>query len=229
MASPSANSTTAEGDDAKKNLEQITFRFCSECANMLYPKEDEDSHKLQFTCRTCQFTEEATSTCVFRYVANNAAGETAGVTQDVGSDPTVRNHHHHFSSFNPAPEAPEAVETAERSLAVCLRCGVTLLHCNRCQDPASVEDYNHYVMFHPDFAASKALDYIRQASYFNAMDADGRDAWDARFASCKGFNMPHLSQDGIAQYLSMDVAVNPDADPPEALGIDQEEYTYELF
>jgi len=56
---------------------------------MLYPKEDEDSHKLQFTCRTCQYTEEATSTCVFRNVLNNAAGETAGVTQDVGSDPTV--------------------------------------------------------------------------------------------------------------------------------------------
>ncbi len=58
---------------------------------MLYPKEDEDSHKLQFTCRTCQYTEEAQSTCVFRHVLNNAAGETAGVTQDVGSDPTVGN------------------------------------------------------------------------------------------------------------------------------------------
>ncbi|CAK7218149.1 hypothetical protein SCUCBS95973_003392 [Sporothrix curviconia] len=89
MSSPQST-TSHEGDNqSKKNLEQITFRFCAECSNMLYPKEDEDSHKLQFTCRTCQYTEEAASTCVFRNVLNNAAGETAGVTQDVGSDPTL--------------------------------------------------------------------------------------------------------------------------------------------
>ena len=245
MASPAANSTTADGDGSKKNLEQITFRFCSECANMLYPKEDEDSHKLQFTCRTCQFTEEATSTCVFRYVSGNAAGETAGVTQDVGSDPTVRNH---FPSSNctSGPAASDALEpaspaaspavaaaaaaaaSAERSLAVCLRCGMTLLHCNRCQDPASVEDYNDYIMLHPDYAVSKSLEYIRLTSLWKAMDADGRDAWDDRFASCKGCNMAHLSQDGIAQYLPMEIALDPDADPPEALGVDQEEYNYEM-
>lgn len=56
---------------------------------MLYPKEDPDSHKLQFACRTCQYSEVAASSCVFRNVLNNAVGETAGVTQDVGSDPTV--------------------------------------------------------------------------------------------------------------------------------------------
>ncbi|KAG5927802.1 hypothetical protein E4U42_001771 [Claviceps africana] len=87
MATPQSV-TSYEGSGSKK-LEQITFRFCSECSNMLYPKEDEDAHKLQFTCRTCQYTEEAQSTCVFRNVLNNSAGETAGVTQDVGSDPTV--------------------------------------------------------------------------------------------------------------------------------------------
>lgn len=88
MASPQS-STSYEGAAAPKKHEQITFRFCSECSNMLYPKEDEDAHKLQFTCRTCQFTEEAQSTCVFRNDLNTSAGETAGVTQDVGSDPTV--------------------------------------------------------------------------------------------------------------------------------------------
>jgi DNA-directed RNA polymerase II subunit RPB9 len=88
MSSPAASTTSNDGSKPKQ-LEQITFRFCSECSNMLYPKEDEDNHKLQFTCRTCQYTEEATSTCIYRNVLNNAAGETAGVTQDVSSDPTV--------------------------------------------------------------------------------------------------------------------------------------------
>lgn len=61
----------------------------SPSSNMLYPKEDPDTHLLQFACRTCQYSEEAASSCVFRNVLNNAVGETAGVTQDVGSDPTV--------------------------------------------------------------------------------------------------------------------------------------------
>ncbi|PQE10835.1 hypothetical protein CJF30_00008972 [Rutstroemia sp. NJR-2017a BBW] len=87
MSSPAASDS---GDVAKKNMEQITFRFCSECSNMLYPKEDPDTHRLQFACRTCQYSEEAVSSCVFRNVLNNAVGETAGVTQDVGADPTVR-------------------------------------------------------------------------------------------------------------------------------------------
>ena len=88
MATPQSTASY-EGSSDNKKLEQITFRFCSECSNMLYPKEDPDAHKLQFTCRTCQYTEEARSSCVFRNVLNNSSGETAGVTQDVGSDPTV--------------------------------------------------------------------------------------------------------------------------------------------
>jgi len=56
---------------------------------MLYPKEDRVSNTLMFACRTCQFSEAATSSCVFRNELTNTVGETAGITQDVGSDPTV--------------------------------------------------------------------------------------------------------------------------------------------
>lgn len=56
---------------------------------MLYPKEDENERKLLFTCRTCNYSTDATSSCIYRNILNNKAGETAGVTQDVGSDPTV--------------------------------------------------------------------------------------------------------------------------------------------
>ncbi|KAI9888883.1 MAG: hypothetical protein M1814_006172 [Vezdaea aestivalis] len=94
MSASPASSTPAAGaienaDQAQKNLEQITFRFCRECSNMLYPKEDKEQNKLMFACRTCQFSEEATSSCIFRNVMSSSVGETAGVTQDVGSDPTV--------------------------------------------------------------------------------------------------------------------------------------------
>ena len=56
---------------------------------MLYPKEDRLNNILMFACRTCQFSEPAASSCVFRNNLYNTVGETAGVTQDVGSDPTV--------------------------------------------------------------------------------------------------------------------------------------------
>ncbi len=56
---------------------------------MLYPKEDKENKALMFACRTCQFSEPAASSCVFRNNLTNTVGETHGVTQDVGSDPTV--------------------------------------------------------------------------------------------------------------------------------------------
>ena len=56
---------------------------------MLYPKEDRLNNTLMFACRTCQFSEPASSSCVYRNNLYNTVGETAGVTQDVGSDPTV--------------------------------------------------------------------------------------------------------------------------------------------
>ncbi|VUC21984.1 unnamed protein product [Clonostachys rosea] len=115
MSSPNSNAShDAQLANKPKKLEQISFRFCSECSNMLYPKEDEDAHKLQFTCRTCQYTEDATTTCVFRNVLNETAGETAGVTQDVGSDPTV--------SASP--------------LALCFCCG-TIVYCTNCGESNS--------------------------------------------------------------------------------------------
>lgn len=57
---------------------------------MLYPKEDKMTSKLMYACRTCQSSQEATSSCVFRNYLSTNVGETAGVTQDVGNDPTVR-------------------------------------------------------------------------------------------------------------------------------------------
>ncbi|KAL1869205.1 hypothetical protein VTK73DRAFT_3206 [Phialemonium thermophilum] len=127
MASPAASVTSQDGAKPK-HLEQITFRFCSECSNMLYPKEDEENHKLQFTCRTCQYTEEANSTCIYRNVLNNAAGETAGVTQDVASDPTLPR----SNRTCPACKHDEAVffqsqqrsaETGMKLFYVCCECG----------------------------------------------------------------------------------------------------------
>ncbi|KAI9884714.1 MAG: hypothetical protein M1823_003495 [Watsoniomyces obsoletus] len=75
--------------DAPGTHEQITFQFCRECSNMLYPKEDRMLNKLVYACRTCEFSEDAAAACVYRHDLSNTVGETAGVTQDVAADPTV--------------------------------------------------------------------------------------------------------------------------------------------
>ncbi|KAI0816741.1 hypothetical protein GGR55DRAFT_252039 [Xylaria sp. FL0064] len=219
MATP--QSTTSD-DAPKSNLEQITFRFCSECSNMLYPKEDEDSHKLMYTCRTCQYTEEATSSCVFRHVLNSAAGETAGVTQDVGSDPTVCSPVLSHSDVHHDDDAAAAIASAsaDSALALCLRCGITLLHCARCKDPASVGDYNECVLRNPDFAVSQCLRYIRLANQWKVMDQQGQAVLEERFVSSSGLRMPRSSEESIVQYLPFEMTLDPEADPPEALGVE---------
>ncbi|KAF2972550.1 hypothetical protein GQX73_g960 [Xylaria multiplex] len=224
MASPQS---TASGDSPQKNnLEQITFRFCSECSNMLYPKEDEDSHKLMFTCRTCQYTEEATSSCVFRHVLNSAAGETAGVTQDVASDPTVCGPvSSHCSNIRDAAAAA-AVATADSSLALCLRCGITLLHCTRCKDPASIGEYNECVLQDPDFAVHQSLRYVCLANHWKMLDQEAQAVLEDRFSSYNGLNIPRSSEETITHYLpiEMEMELDPDADPPEALGVEPSNY-----
>ncbi|KAF2248453.1 DNA-directed RNA polymeras-like protein II subunit RPB9 [Trematosphaeria pertusa] len=85
MASPSSYENDQKQDDSKK----ILFRFCSECSNLLFPREDKAENKLLFACRTCSFAEEAPSSCVMRHEIASTVGDTAGVTSDIGQDPTV--------------------------------------------------------------------------------------------------------------------------------------------
>ncbi|EAU29881.1 conserved hypothetical protein [Aspergillus terreus NIH2624] len=84
----SASPSSSAGGDTKPS-EQVHFRFCRECSNLLYPKEDRANNRLMFTCRTCHVGEPASSYCVYQNKLNTQVGDTAGVTQDVGSDPTV--------------------------------------------------------------------------------------------------------------------------------------------
>lgn len=153
MATP--QSTASFEASGPKKLEQITFRFCSECSNMMYPKEDEDAHKLQFTCRTCQYTEDAQSTCVFRNVLNNSSGETAGVTQDVASDPTVSTT---ASDFVPV---------------LCLGCGV-VVYCDTCREPSTELS----VARHPGHAYEDEFEDLGNGHFSLPLPADPFDEYD---------------------------------------------------
>jgi DNA-directed RNA polymerase II subunit RPB9 len=88
------------------NTKKIAFMFCKKwcvllppppddadqsSSNMLYPLEEENN--LLFKCRNCKWETPATSNCVYRNDLSTAVGETSGVTQDIGQDPTVGFHH----------------------------------------------------------------------------------------------------------------------------------------
>ena len=77
--------TTEQQGDSKK----ISFRFCRECSNMLYPKEDPSSNVLMFACRSCQYSEPATAACIYRNSLQEQIAETAGNVEDVAQDPTL--------------------------------------------------------------------------------------------------------------------------------------------
>ncbi|KAH0614682.1 uncharacterized protein H6S33_000318 [Morchella sextelata] len=119
---------TPAPETRKARHEKVAFRFCRECSNMLYPHEDRLNNTLLYRCRTCQATEAASNYCVFRNVLGGSAGETAGVTTDVGSDPTLPR------ASKPCPycNETEAVffqsqqrteDTKMRLFHVCCTCG----------------------------------------------------------------------------------------------------------
>jgi len=139
---------------ARKPLEQITFRFCSECSNMLYPKEDEADRKLLFTCRTCSYSEEATSSCIFRNVLNNAAGETAGVTQDVGSDPTVGDT---SPDSSPAMHIPRTHACSPYLWCACCGKPITCEVCHKRYATASVPDDSSLAQFEDDLTEPEVI------------------------------------------------------------------------
>jgi DNA-directed RNA polymerase II subunit RPB9 len=124
----SSSPPSSTGGDSKSNTDQIHFKFCRECSNLLYPKEDRVNNRLLFTCRTCHVSEPATSPCVYQNILNHQVGDTAGVTQDVGSDPTLPR----SNKLCPSCGENEAVffqsqqrsaETGMKLYYVCCACG----------------------------------------------------------------------------------------------------------
>ncbi|KAL1919052.1 uncharacterized protein VTP21DRAFT_2433 [Calcarisporiella thermophila] len=66
-----------------------SFKFCSECNNMLYPKADKINKILLFACRNCDHQEEATGNCVYRHDIQHGPSEQTMVLTDLSADPTL--------------------------------------------------------------------------------------------------------------------------------------------
>jgi len=67
----------------------IGIRFCQECNNMLYPKENKQERILMYSCRNCEFSMAADNPCIY---VNKITHEVDALTQivaDVIADPTL--------------------------------------------------------------------------------------------------------------------------------------------
>ncbi|RCV25790.1 hypothetical protein SETIT_5G194100v2 [Setaria italica] len=71
-----------------------TMKFCRECNNILYPKEDRENKVLLYACRNCDHQisgfKGSHSASLYRNVVDHAAGEfTQVLFEDVASDTTL--------------------------------------------------------------------------------------------------------------------------------------------
>ncbi|KAM0693226.1 hypothetical protein Q7P36_006479 [Cladosporium allicinum] len=126
--------TTEQQGDSKK----ISFRFCRECSNMLYPKEDPSSNVLMFACRSCQYSEPATAACIYRNSLQEQIAETAGNVEDVAQDPTVSDHahHHHHHADSVMEDHYEDMDSEGDDIPeMCTLCGQEIL-CPFCGQPS---------------------------------------------------------------------------------------------
>ncbi|CAM9800683.1 unnamed protein product, partial [Ectocarpus sp. 8 AP-2014] len=69
-----------------------TMRFCSECNNIMHPKENKTDRKLMYSCNRCTYEEDAQSgSCVYRNNLITTAGNKLDIVQtDVVDDPTLQ-------------------------------------------------------------------------------------------------------------------------------------------
>ncbi|KAG8906664.1 DNA-directed RNA polymerase II core subunit rpb9 [Tulasnella sp. 403] len=66
-----------------------TLQFCSECNNILSPKADPARRLMLMWCRSCNAEETSQSPIVYKNDLLTDTRERAGVTQDLGLDPTL--------------------------------------------------------------------------------------------------------------------------------------------
>ena len=67
----------------------VGIRFCQECNNMLYPKEDKEMKILLYSCRNCDYQENAYNSCIYVNRVVHDTNEMTMIVADVVADPTL--------------------------------------------------------------------------------------------------------------------------------------------
>ena len=67
----------------------VGIRFCPECNNMLYPKEDKQLKRLMYSCRNCDYRQIAENSCIYVNNITHEVDQLTNVNPDVIGDPTL--------------------------------------------------------------------------------------------------------------------------------------------
>merc|ERR1712002_570964 len=76
-------------EDQKTGPGFVGIRFCQECNNMLYPKEDKENRVLLYACRNCDYQQQADNPCIYVNKIEHAIDEITFIIADVIADPTL--------------------------------------------------------------------------------------------------------------------------------------------
>ena len=61
----------------------IGIRFCQECNNMLYPKEDKGNKQLMYACRNCDYKQLAENNCIYVNKIMHEVDQLTNIVADV--------------------------------------------------------------------------------------------------------------------------------------------------
>merc|ERR1712141_39733 len=67
----------------------VGIKFCQECNNMLYPKEDKENKQLLYACRNCDYKQLADNNCIYVNKIMHEVDELTNIVADVIGDPTL--------------------------------------------------------------------------------------------------------------------------------------------
>ncbi|XP_063585669.1 DNA-directed RNA polymerase II subunit RPB9-like isoform X2 [Penaeus indicus] len=67
----------------------VGIRFCQECNNMLYPKEDKENKILLYACRNCDYKMPTENNCIYVNKLMHEIDELRHINPEVIQDPTL--------------------------------------------------------------------------------------------------------------------------------------------
>ena len=82
-------STSKSASSAHDGPGFVGIKFCQECNNMLYPKEDKENKVLMYACRNCDYKQIADNNCIYVNKIMHEVDELTNIVADVIGDPTL--------------------------------------------------------------------------------------------------------------------------------------------
>jgi DNA-directed RNA polymerase II subunit RPB9 len=82
-------SNAKEKKKSRSTTDFVGIKFCPECNNMLYPREDKQNKQLMYACRNCDYKQIAENNCIYVNKITHEVDQLTNINSDVIGDPTL--------------------------------------------------------------------------------------------------------------------------------------------